>query len=346
MNGDLQSPAAMRRDGKSPPTIAWPVQMQMQKIPLERLSLWAGNLATCVSSGVDLPRALRASSRSLFGALPELVEAVAERVEAGSELSEALQPAAAHFPAFFLPVLQCGEQTGRLDETLRYLERHCKLLAEPARKVRNAWLYPLMIFALGWIIQLLAQLAASPPLALWFLLRSAVLYGGVVVLAVGLYRTPTGRLLVDRGRLRIPLLGSVERDLGINRFFHVFDLLYSTGGMRVEQMLRGACRAVTNAALKQDLLQAASAIERGETVSQALAHAEMIHPDYKALIQVGDESGSLEEAFARIAALTAEALDTRLTIFNQLFYRLILAPVVLALAVTATSLIRTLLSAP
>jgi type II secretory pathway component PulF len=206
-------------------------------------------------------------------------------------------------------------------------------------------MYPLAIFVLGWIVELLLHLASgSPASTLAFLLRSAAVYGGAVVVGLSVYRAPPGRLLVDRGKLLIPLLGPVERDLGINRFFHVFNLLYCTGGLRVEQMLRVATRAVTNVALKQDLLRAVPVIERGGTIARALAEPEAIAQDYKTLVLVGEESGTLEEAFGRVATLSAEAVDTRLNIFTQLVHRLFMPVMVFSIAVTAGSLFLTLFS--
>ena len=35
----------------------------------------------------------------------------------------------------------------------------------------------------------------------------------------------------------MPVIGPAERELTLNRFFHAMNLLYSTGGRRVEQMI-------------------------------------------------------------------------------------------------------------
>jgi type IV pilus assembly protein PilC len=323
---------------RAPP---WPVR----KIPLERLSLFAGNLAKCMSTGIDLPRALRTCSRSLDGGeLQARCEEAVERVQAGDELHEALRTLEPNLPAFLLPVLRCGEHAGHLAETLQYLERQCRLLAEPTRKLRNAGLSVLAIFALGWLVELIAQIvSASALLLLVFLARSVVLYGGVVVIFLAVYRTPRGRWLVDRCKLSLPLFGRIERHFAINRFFHVLNLLYCTGGMRVEQMIETAYQVITNVVLKEDLSQAAAVIKQGGSLSQALAKPDSIDLEHKAIMLVGEESGTLEQSFTRISDITEEAVEAQLTIFNRLLYRLIVPPMILALVLTMASLLRMLM---
>jgi type IV pilus assembly protein PilC len=318
----------------------------VRKIPLERVSVFAGNLATCLSAGIAIPKALRTGARTFSrGDLKDLIEDAADRVEAGMEFAEALEPIEPRLPAYFLPVVRCGEQSGLLDEALRYLERHCAMLAEPARKLRNTWLCPLVIFVIGWVVGLIARLFfASPIDFLGFLVRSVFTYGGIVILLLFVYSTPQGRVFLDRIKLSIPLFGPVERDTAINRFFHVLNLLYSTGGMRVEAMIELAAATVANSVVRRDLLRSAEVIEKGGSISDAFAKPEMVADEHKAIIQVGEESGSLEAAFDTVSRVTAEAVDWRLTVFKQLFYRLFMPPIVLSIVITLASLVRTLMS--
>lgn len=339
MNTEPQAPLTPAEPPRF--SIPWPAR----KVPLERLALLAGNLATCLSSGVAMPRALQTSCRALTsGRIAELFEEAIAEVESGHELSEAWQPLEPHLPPFFLPVLACGERTGRLDDTLRYLERQCRALAEPARKLREVWLYPLLILALGLVVEFLTVLASGAPLAiLAFLVRSVLFYGGTLVACVAAYRTPETRLLIDRAKLAIPLFGPVERNLAINRFFHVLNLLYCTGGTRVEQMLQVASRAVTNLALRKDLLSSVAVIQRGGTIAQGLGAPECLSHEQKATILAGDEGGALEEAFDHISRQTADLVEEQLALLSKLCHRLLLPPLILALVLAIASLLRTLL---
>lgn len=342
MNEDAQKPAGILGCENRPTN----VRLFVRKIPLRLVSVFAGNLATCLSAGVAIPAALRTAGRAFSNVeLRNLIEDAADRTEKGTAFSEAIEPLRPRLPKYFLPAVQCGERSGKLDETLRYLDRHCAMLAEPERKIRNTWLVPLAIFALGWVVGLIARFLLSSPSAFVGYVASALFtYGGIVVLCLFVYSTPQGRMLVDRYRLYIPLIGPVARNLAINRFFHVFNLLYATGGMRVEEMIEKACQTVANVAVRRDLMTAATVIKRGGSISDGFTKPEMIDEDHKSMVTVGEESGRLEEAFDMISRVTAEAVEHRLNIFNQLFYRLFMPFIVLSLVFTIISLVRVLAS--
>ena len=71
-----------------------------------------------------------------------------------------------------------------------------------------------------------------------------------VVVFVVVY-VPKLKVPIDALVLSLPVIGRARRELALSRFFHVFNLLYSTGGMRVEHMITLAASVVTNLAVPQ-----------------------------------------------------------------------------------------------
>lgn len=316
----------------------------VRKIPLEEVARFAGNLATCVSAGIGVPDSLRTCTRSSPGGeLARIASAAADRVASGMDLADALEPDAGLLPPFYIPVIRCGERVGRLDESLRYLERHCTLLVRPARAMRNTWLYPLVIVVFGSIIKLAGHVFLAPLVqTLAYAAHTAFTYG-VVALVVGFFLVvPQAKLILDHVKLVLPILGLVERELAVNRFFHSFNMLYSTGGMRVEAMIKLAVQAVANAVICDDLLHAARVIERGGTISEAFAAVKTITPDHQGTIVAGEEAGKLEDAFNTISRATAESVEHRLKAFNQVSYRIVAAAVAFSVAATLMGLVMTM----
>lgn len=313
------------------------------KIPFERLSVLCQNLATCLSAGLGVPASLRASVRSSGDRLLQgIVETAAERTESGEGLSEALAPNKNRFPSFFLPVIQCGERSGRLDEALQYLAQHCRLMVRPSRLVRNLWLLPLVIVAFGSLFRI-ALVGIFKPMTVTLaytgqeLMRYAV---AAAVVGIVLF-TPQLRALFDRLKLALPVVRPTEADLTVNRFFHALNLVYSTGGMRVEAMIRLAARSVGNRVIRNDLLRAANVIEGGGTVSEAFRSSEFILEEYKQTIRAGEEAGRFEHAFSTVARLTEQAMEHRLDLFNKVFQRVVGYAVVGSIVGTAFWIINT-----
>ncbi len=101
--------------------------------PYRELSHFSGNLAIGVETALNLPKALAIALRSLHGTrIAPLLNDPVSQVKQGTSLAEALASAERQFPPFVLPTLRAGEETGRLDEALRFLEHHCALLDGPA----------------------------------------------------------------------------------------------------------------------------------------------------------------------------------------------------------------------
>ena len=181
----------------------------------------------------------------------------AERVAGGMEMADALEPWRDRFPSFFLPVLRCGDRSGRIDATLDYLKDHCHWLARPARVARNTWLVPLCIMLFGSAINIGAYLIfARFSAAVYYILGTAWFYAGIAAVVIAARHAPVLKTVVARLRLANPLMGATDRELAVNRFFHAMNVLYSTGGLRVEGMIRLAAESIDNVVLKADYLGA------------------------------------------------------------------------------------------
>lgn len=311
-----------------------------RKITLEQLSLFSGNLATCISAGLDIPSSLATCRRSSPSPLlREILTAAASQTTQGMTLFDALKPHKPCFPAFFLPVVRCGEESGHLDGALRYLESHCRLLAGPIRTMRNTWLVPLCLMLGGTAISIAAYLLLAPrAIAIQFIVDSVRFYTVVAIAIWAVFYVPPCRTLADYARLALPVIGPAERELTMNRFFHAMNLLYSTGGRRVEGMIRLAADSAENSALHTDFLRAAEAIESGRTIGDAFAAVSSLPFPYKTVIVAGDEAGKLEDAFGEICRESGESVLTLLAGFQSVFFRIVALTVILSVTGTFYSL--------
>lgn len=311
-----------------------------QKIPYEPLSLFCSNLGTSLHAGLDVATSLRLCAKSSQNpALREIVEQAATQAARGICLPDVLQRWQSRFPPFFVPVLRCGEESGRQDEALDYLQRHCRLLAGPARIVRNTWLAPLAIMLAGSIVCAFANLMFAPfRVTLSYVAHAATFYGVIAAVIAVVLWVPPAKAIVDGLKLIVPVIGPAERELAMNRFFHALNLLYSTGGLRVEQMIRVAADSADNFILRYDLRRAARVIERGGTIAEAFFAPLSVSYDRKALIQAGEDAGKLEDAFETIARQSDDSVQHSLIAFQQLFYRAVAVAVIGSMTATILSL--------
>jgi type II secretory pathway component PulF len=235
-----------------------------------------------------------------------------DRIDQGEPLSEALKSLERRLPPFVLPVVRCGEQTGRLDQSLRFLADHCRMLHRPTEALRNAWQLPLAILLGAKALTVLLLLL----LGSWSSFLSAIgdliiNLGSLAAVAIVILVTPI-KSFIDQVKLLIPVIASIERELAVNRFLHVFSLLYGSGGQRVERMIQHSCQTVTNDWLRRDLSRAATAIERGATLPEAFTRTTALTRDEQSELAMGDHAGRLAEVSARIADRVGESAAAKL----------------------------------
>lgn len=309
--------------------------------PYDKLAHFAGNLATCLEAGVGVEQSLKTASRSLDGTrLAPALQVSLTRVKRGTSLAEAFAAIEWGLPTFFVPMVQAGEQTGRTDEALRHLERHCRLLVAPSNALRNVWLIPLALMLFGTAIQLAAHILFMPwTTTLVFVFNSLASYTMLAVLAFIVVSSPV-KPIINQLKLLLPIVRDVERESAVSHFFHALAMLYAAGGRRVESMITFSTRTVSNEAIRKDFQLVVRRIEQGTTIIEAFRKSRHLLQYEQDLIESGELSGTLERSFERIAVDAAEKLRFRLGIFQQIFTRIMTSFVVISIAMTLMSLLR------
>jgi type II secretory pathway component PulF len=310
----------------------------MFRLRYDQIANFAGNLSTCLTAGVEIRKAIRTSAGALIKSHPEFGR-VLDAVDRGESLSDALRTVQRRLPPFVIPVVRCGEQTGHLDQCLHFLAEHCRMLHRPSEALRNVWLLPLSIYFGGKVLRLLLMLLFGT----WYGMTAAVgdlvaSTGSLAAVVVVLLFTPI-KALVDRVKLFLPVIGSVERELAVNRFLHVFSLLYGTGGQRVEQMVQQACQTVENDALREDLLRVAKFVKQGATLTEAFAQTTALTPDEQSELAAGDLAGRLSETAARMAQRAGESAATKLVWITTVTARITFGLVAFSLVGTILQLV-------
>ena len=123
----------------------------------------------------------------------------------------------------------------------------------------------------------------------------------VAVIAVRLLLDlPEVRLRLDGWKLRLPLLGGLYRTLYTARFARSLASLYGSG-LPILPALETARDTIGNAWLQQQFDRVLADVRSGTALSQALGRVEGFRPKLLSAIQVGEESGEVEEMLLSIA---------------------------------------------
>ncbi len=295
------------------------------RVDIDDLILFCRQMYTLTKSGVPILRALRGLSDMIRKpAMASTLQAVAEDLESGRDLSGALMRYPKVFPPLLASMVQVGEGSGKLEEAFLQISRYLIREKETADQIRAAMRYPtfvviaisiamavITLFVIPAFDNLYRGVGAALPLPTRIILGVSnfavnwwwgVLLAGVAALFAwrAYLGTENGRLAWDRFKLRLPVIGSILHRATLIRFCRGFSMGYSSG-VPLIQSLAYTAQAVGNAFIEQRLGRLRHSVERGETLTRSAAASEMFTPLVLQMLSVGEETGSVDTMLVEVA---------------------------------------------
>ena len=123
---------------------------------------------------------------------------------------------------------------------------------------------------------------------------------GVIAISLIYARTLPGRLFIDKMKLRIPLFGSLIRKSLIARIARAMEIM-ARAGVNIVPSLRIAGNGAGNIVFQRKLAQVESAVSEGQALSPQLAKSGEFPPLATRMIEVGEVTGRLDDAFRDVA---------------------------------------------
>lgn len=296
------------------------------RVTLKGLAMVTQELATLLKAGLELDRALGILiGLSDIGALRAPFESVRNRVRDGMSFGDALA-ADPVFPKFYVSMVRAGEHGGTLDVTLQRLTDYLSRTLAIREQITSALVYPclllftagaaiiiILVFVLPEFEPLFADAGKSLPFATRVVMHAGdvvrdygwifllLLIGGIVALRRAL-RKPEQKLKWDALKLKWPVLGKLLAAVEVERLMRTFGTLLANG-VPLPTALNLSKDVLSNSVLAAAVRDAAVSLREGERLAQRLARSKVFPPVTLDLIQIGEESGKLDEMLLRQADL-------------------------------------------
>ena len=310
------------------------------------MSRFYRQLSDLLKSGVPLLRSLRLLGGMKSNArLSEVILRVADSVEDGERLADAMTRHEQVFPEIQISMIRAGERAGFLDDALERLGLFLERRAELRSKVIGNMIYPIVLLTVGAGIVLAALIFFVPrfeefyadmelPLATRILMASSdfvigwwplILFvlGGIFFLLFSRRRDPAQRLRIERINLALPVIGPLTRSLACARFCRILGTMLENGIPLVESM-KIARSSIGSATLEQALADAVDAVESGETLARPLAQSDFMEEDVLEMISVGESANNLALVLVKVAETLEDRVDRQLSLAVKLMEPLLL----------------------
>lgn len=293
-------------------------------------------LSTLQDAGLPILRSLKILwQQQKPGLLKNILDGVANDVEGGSTLSEAMAKQPKAFDKLYVNMVQAGETGGVLDVILQRLAEFMEKAQKLKRRVIGAMIYPavvicfsvmivtgIMIFVVPKFKEIFKDFRTTLPELTQILMAISEWiappnYGWAVILfsPFGFFiflkllgKSKGGKKFIDIVKLHLPVMGQIVSKTSIARFTRTLGTLLSAG-VPILDALNITRDTVGNVVFENALQQVHDAIREGESFAGPLRAAKVCDTIVTNMIDVGEETGDLDKMLMKIADNYDEEVD-------------------------------------
>jgi len=306
----------------------------LKRVPLPDLAVFSRQLATMITSGMSILRALYVlEEQTVNKFLKETIVAIRKDVEAGLALSESMARHPKVFSPLFVAMVKAGETGGVLESSLVRVADQLEKDASLRKQIRSAMVYPALVisFALlvliamvafvipvfvgvfktyGGELPMITQISVGASNAVtheWY----AIIIGVIVLVFsfVKWKRSSFGRKQWDRFKLRIPMkIGSIVQEVALARWSRTLSSL-TAAGVPLLQALEIVGKTGGNVAIEEAMEGVIASVKRGGTLSAPLGKAPIFPTMVSQMVSVGEETGALDSMLNKVAEFYEDRVD-------------------------------------
>jgi type IV pilus assembly protein PilC len=310
----------------------------LPKLPMgisaKRVAIFTRQFSVMLDAGLPLVQCLEIlGEQEEDRNFREIILQVRSDVESGANLADSMRKHPKAFNNLYVSMIAAGEAGGILDVILQRLAAYIEKVVRLNSQVRSALIYPVSIIVIAagvvaiilWkVIPVFAQLFAGLGGELPFLTRMVVAASNILgryflLIAIGIglifaavrkyHATHRGRRVIDGLMLKLPVVGMLVRKIAVARFCRTLATLTSSG-VPILDGLEITAKTSGNAIVEDAIMAVRKSVEEGKTISGPLAETKVFPPMVVQMVNVGEQTGALDQMLSKIADFYEEEVDT------------------------------------
>ncbi|AEG58753.1 type II secretion system F family protein [Desulforamulus ruminis] len=322
---------------------------KVTRVKQDEVILFLNQLAAMITAGVSIVNALSIlEKQSTNKRFKKILSAVRQDVEAGNSLSEAMVQFPKIFPQMITSLLRTGETSGLLDKAMVQVAHYMEERQVLKRQITSSAIYPAIVllaslgvlyFMVSFVIPNMApflemmggDLPWNTKLLIYIsdnisanLDKVGMVVGGLVAVVLMAYKIPQTRLLIDRYKIKIPLVGSIFQYGLIVSFAKTFSILISSG-VSIVEALKCTRDTISNKALVGDLDKIIEKVLYGENISDPLLASRSFFPPMVGnMVKVGEETGFVDTSLLTVSGIYEKMLQLKIQRMTSLIEPILL----------------------
>lgn len=338
-------------------------------VSVRELSVFCRQFESVLNSGVTVIDALnmlaeQTENKEFRGAL----EDVRDSVQRGETLKQAMSQHPKIFPDLLVQMIDAGETSGGLDKAFNRMGSQFEKEAHLKGLIVKSMIYPIILILVIIVIVAIMMLKIVPTFTdsfdqvggklpgitlfvmgvsdffvhSWYIMLAVI--AGIVVLFQALKHTERGAFLIGRVELKLPLIGKLKIKTASARMTRTLATLMGSG-IQLVDAIHLVTDMMNNEIVKQSLKKAEEEVVRGIPLSKPLADSGVFPPMVYHMIEIGEETGNMEDMLNKIAEyydeeveMATQSLLAAMEPLIIIIMALIVVPIVLAIMMPMYSL--------
>lgn len=302
----------------------WWQRLFQTTVSSKELILFTKQLAVLLKAGVPLLQAFELLSEQFGGKLQSVVVAIKDELKEGRNLADAMGDYPKIFSNIYVQLVRAGEASGKLETILERLDEYLTRRAEIEKRIASAMAMPIIQLIVAVLVVAVMMIFVVPQMAANFASQKKILpistrivvgmsqfiqdYWILIVIVLGLaiigYRywisTNGGRRVMDRLKLRLPLIKYFTKTTTVVQFSSTFGMLLESG-VNLPEALDIVVKVIDNKVLADTLDSARENIIKQGRISEYLKETNIFPPIAIYLMKTGEETGKLDVMLLTIA---------------------------------------------
>lgn len=313
------------------------LEIFQKKVKVNDIAIFCKQLHTMLNAGMPLLTALDVlSAQTENKRLSGTIKKMATQVQKGDVLSVSMKEHPKVFPSLLVNMIEAGELTGNLDNVLLKMSEHYTKENKINSKIKGAMMYPMILsilvvavvifmltFVMPTFVEMFESNGAELPLptrivmgisdslrTYWYLYLGVVLSIIFILNRVG--KTEGGRRVIHKVQLKIPILKTSIAKIATSRFTRTMSTLLASG-IPIIQALETSASVTGNQVVIDGIKTVSEDIKKGIVLSSLLKKVNVFPPMVISMVNIGEESGALEEMLDKTADYYDEEMDAAIS---------------------------------
>jgi type IV pilus assembly protein PilC len=335
------------------------------RIKVKDRVIFSRQLSTLISSGLPLVQGLNSVRQQTKNPqMKSIIASITRDIENGSTLSNSLNKYPKVFNGTYTSLIEAGETSGTLDQSLERIALQQEKEAELIAKVRGAMAYPIivllvMVAVVGFmVLTVLPQVAVIyedvPGVRLPLITRALLSLSDFVrsfwwlillvsTVVVSFFtrwsRTDPGKSFIDGVKLSAWPIKNLFRKIYMARFSRSAATLISSG-VPIIQTLNVTTNSIGNVHVEAQMVRIIEKIKAGKALSDAIKSAQYFDPLVPQMIKIGEDSGSMEQMMTKTSDYFEKEVDNQIKTVSTVIEPLLMVALgIIAILVVAAVLL-------